>query len=252
MKMIWNNLRQNIIPEFLVTIAGALVLFIIEIYMAKTTAVTYNIELWIDACNILDFFFPLLVTLPFSWRMYFERKDRYIEYVSVRAEKKKYILQKIVSGMIVSFVMVYVIYFVGLLVAVLFVKPEAVIGDGTLQRYLFGMMQAEQPLLFGAIWCVWKAFIGALICAFGYGIALFVDNLFVIALLPFIYCTLENFVTATLRLEMYSFCTSYILNRLSPDSMKISNYGLGTVSFLVIGSVIVFVLFCRKQVKSNE
>lgn len=252
MKMIWNNLKQNIILAFGGTIVAALVLCVIEIYMAKTTAVAYNIELWIDACNILDFFFPLLVTLPFCWRIYFERKDKYIEYVCVREEKKKYIFKKILSGMISSFSMVYVSYFVGLVVAVYVVNPEVVMENDILQRYLFGTMQAEQPLLFGIFWCVWKAFIGALICGFGYVVALVVDNLFVIALLPFIYCTLENFVTATLRLEKYSFCTSYILNRLSPDSMKISNCGIGVVSFLVVGSVIILGLFYRKkQVEVN-
>jgi hypothetical protein len=70
-------------------------------------------------------------------------------------------------------------------------------------------------------------------------IALVVDNIFVVSLSPFIYCTVENFVTGTLHLEKYSITTTYILNRLSPAKMSTVNYFAGLITFVLIGTIVI-------------
>ena len=244
--------KREIILAILVSIVCIIVLCIAEYGVAKGTAVSFPIELWIDGSNILDFFFPLIVTLPFTWTLYYEKKDGFINYAAMRMDKKKYIARKILSGMLIVFIMTFVIYYGGLLISVMFLKPEMVVDDAVLYRYLWGDLQAEKPLLFGAAWCVWKAFIGSVICAFGYMIALVVDNLFVVALFPFLYCTIENFVTGTLNLEEYSIVTTYILNRLSPTGMTIFNYVAGLISFVIIGTIIVMFLENKKKRMENS
>lgn len=247
------QIRQNIVPAILMLFIGVIALCVMATQFSTTTAVTYPIEFWLDACSILDFFFPLIVVLPFTWRMYFDRKNDFLDYASIRTSKKKYISQKIMAGMLTAFVMIYLTYFIGLVYTVKFVEPKTVASDAILYRYMFGAMQAENPILFGAIWCVWKGFVSALICGFGYVIALLVDNIFVISLTPFVYCMVENFVTGTLGLERYSLTTTYILNRLSPTSMRLHNYFVGVATFAVIGGIIIAILVYRKKrVETSE
>lgn len=252
MKKIIYNLKREVLLATVVMIMGIVALCVFEVMTAKTTSIEYNIELWIDGCNILDFFFPLFSTLPFTWILYYERKDRFLCYVSVRTNRKKYLFQKMISGMIVVFLMVFIIYYTGLIVAELFIKPTTIVSDGLLYRYVFGELQAEKPLLFGCVWCIWKGIIGALLCGFGYCISLLADNVFVITLFPFLYCTIENFVTGTLGLERYSICTTYILNRLSPRVMNMFYYCAGLLSFAIIGGVIIIIWNYRKKKVENS
>lgn len=253
MKMLFCNIKREITIASLVASVCIIALCIAEFMISKDTVITHNIEFWIDGSNTLDFFFPIFVSLPFAWRLYFERKDGFLDYISIRTDKRKYIIQKIIAGMTTVFVMVFVIYYVGLVVAELFIEPQSIASDDILLRYVWGDMQAENPLMFGIFWCMWKGFIGALICAFGYGIALLSDNVFVISLLPFLFCTMENFVTGTLGIERFSIYTAFILNRLSPTAMKIYNYFTGVISFVVIGGLIILIWYFRKKwVTSNE
>ncbi|MCD7826201.1 MAG: hypothetical protein LUH14_09615 [Clostridiaceae bacterium] len=240
-------IKYNFIYAGITSLICVAVLIILEVYFSGNTAVAYPIELWIDSCSVLDFFFPLIVTLPFTWKLFYERKDGYMRYVAVRTDKSKYVIQKIISGMALVFVMVVVIYYSGLIAAVVFVEPQIMIEDKILYRYVFGEMQAENPLFFGLLWCAWKGFVGSIIAGFGYSVSMVVDNIFVVVLMPFLYCILENFITGTLQIEQYSICTTYILNRLSPYSMKIFYYCIGVVSFVIFGSLIILLLEYKKK-----
>lgn len=249
---VYKNTREFVLAAVTAMI-GITALVIAELLVAGNTALQYNIELWIEGCSVLDFFFPLFVTIPFTWRIYFERKDGFLNYVSVRINRRKYLRSKLRRDMIIVFLMVFVIYYTGLSIAVFCFKPTVIVEDDFLFRYIWGSIQAKQPLVFGFFWCMWKGLIGAIIYVFGYCIALLADNVFVIAFAPFLYCTIENFVTGTLGLEQYSICTSYILNRLSPKVMKTVHYCAGALSFVIMGSVIVLVwAYRKKQVESSE
>ena len=168
MNLLVKNCKREIRLAFFLSFVCIMLLCILEYDVAKGTAISFPIELWIDGSNILDFFFPLIVTLPFTWMLYYEKKDGFIHYAAVRMDKKKYISRKILSGMLVVFIMTFVIYYSGLLMSVIVLKPETVIDDTHLYRYIWGTLQAEKPLLFGVAWCIWKAFIGSMICLFGY------------------------------------------------------------------------------------
>ena len=160
MNLLVKKSKREILLAFFVSIVCITVLCIAEYGVAKGSAVNFPIELWIDGSNILDFFFPLIVTLPFTWTLYYEKKDGFINYAAMRMDKKKYIVRKILSGVLVVFVMTFVIYYSGLLVSVIVLKPETVVDDARLYEYILGTLQAEKPLLFGVAWCVCKAFIG--------------------------------------------------------------------------------------------
>lgn len=250
MKLLIKNAKWEILLAILVSAVCIIVLSTNEYEVAKGTAISFPIELWIDGSNIVDFFFPLIVTLPFTWMLFYEKKDGFLDYAAMRMDRKTYIIRKILSGMLVVFIMTFVIYYSGLLISVITLRPEMVMDDSSIYQYIGGTLQAEKPLLFGVAWCMWKSFVGTIICAFGYMIALVMNNLFVVAFFPFLYCTIENFVTGTLNLEEYSIVTTYILNRLSPTGMTIFHYVAGLLSFMVIGTIII--IFQENKNKKDE
>jgi len=253
MRTFIGNMKKEMITAAIVACFGIAAICILEIMAAKNTAVTHNIELWIEASNFVDFFFPLFVSLPFVWKIYFERKDGFINYISIRTDCKIYLIKKITAGMATVFVMVFVIYYTGLVFAELVVEPQYIAKEVIIKRYMWGQMKMEMPLIFGMFWCSWKSFVGMMICLFGYAISLLSDNLFVISLVPFLYCMLENFVTGTLGLERYSICTTYILDRLSPDAMTVHNYYIGLITFLFAMIIICGMwMFKDKQVDCSE
>lgn len=244
--------KQEITLSCIAMVIGATILCIAEYMISKNTAICFPIEIWIDGCKILDFFFPLFVTVPFSWMLFYEKKDGFLNYASMRKKRKQYIAGRIVAGMIAALVVTFIIYYIGLLMVVFVLKPKTVVENRVLYRYLWGSFQAENSLVFGMMWCGWKGLIGAVLCAFGYLLALIEDNLFVVSLLPFVYCTIENFVTGTLRLERYSITTAYILNRLSPKNMTVINYFAGIIIFVLIASIIVSIRMKLKRSENDE
>lgn len=253
MNRFMSYMKKEMIMAMVLAVAGIIIMCAIELRIAGNTAVTHNIEIWIEAASFLDFFFPMFVSLPFVWKLYFERKDGFIKYVSMRTDCRKYMAVKMLAGMSSVFVMVFAIYYAGLIFAEIFVEPKAIAQDEILGRYLWGKMQMEAPLMFGALWCVWKGLVGSVICLFGYFVALLSENIFIISLLPFLYCMLENFVTGTIGYERYSIYTSFVLNRLSPDAMRVHNYYAGVIIFVAVtGAIMLVWAFKKKQVDYRE
>ena len=90
------------------------------------------------------------------------------------------------------------------------------------------------PIVFGLIWSLYKAFVATLICLFGQVIALYVGNLFLVLLAPFIYSVLENFITGVLRIPKFSLTTALILRRLSESVMNPINITIGLLIFILV------------------
>ncbi len=246
-KIVTKYMTSDCFYAGIVLVIGIVAMTGLEIYVSKTTAISYPIELWIESSRVIDFFFPLIVTLPFTWQLYHKKKDGFLKYVSVRTNCSKYVLKTVAISLGKIFLMVLLLYYTGIVIAVTLIRPENITADNILERYVFGIVQMNYPLIFGLGWCIWKGIVGIVIATFGYAVALVVDNVFIVSLLPFLYCILENFVTGTLHLEKYSVCTTYILNRLSPYSMRWYYYFVGVVSFIIITAFIVFLCWIHRK-----
>lgn len=219
--------------------------------ISGNSVVNYKIEIWTWACEYVDFFLPLVATLPFAIVLYLQKRNHFIRYASMRMKKNSYVRYQVSAGLILSFSCTWLIYFISLVITVLFVPIVSQGYDNDLASYVFGTYQIRYPLLFGAVWCMWKGINAACFTLFGFMLALYVDNIFIINIVPFLYCMAENLVTALLQIPDYSIITAYVLNRLTPSCMHSWNYLVGTASFLVITSCIV--LFLRgKSVREYE
>lgn len=251
MRYLGRAIQQCLPIAFVVYSMAFLALLASCFVIAGNSVVNYKIEIWTWACEYVDFFLPLVSTLPFAIVLYLQRRNHFIRYASMRMKKNSYVRNHIAAGLLVSFSGTWLIYFLSLVITVFFVPISSQGYDSDLLNYVFGNIQMHHPLLFGLVWCAWKGINAACFTLFGYILALYVDNIFVINIVPFLYCMAENLVTALLEIPDYSIITSYVLNRLTPSCMHVWNYLAGTVSFLLITSCIAFVLR-EKSVRDYE
>lgn len=152
--------------------------------------------------------------------------------ISSRMKEKEYISKQIIITITLAFILV----FISNILAVIFsinIADISVTKKLPLAEYILGNMQMNKPLLFGFIWSIYKASLGALICFMGQIFAKHSKNIFIIIFAPFIYVFLENFVTGLFKISQFSFTTSFILNRLSPSAMNIPNLLVGIISFCI-------------------
>ena len=246
MRLVKNSMKPLIGIFFVALLIGCTLICVSCYWISINTGIKNKIEIWITGCKIVDFFFPLLVTAPFTWSLYIKRKNGFIEYVGMREKKKRYILAEILGGVIFAGILACCIYCIGLVFSLFIFEPQIKVEQDRLAFYLFGQYQVNQPFIFGVLWSLWKGIVAMILCIFGYELSLTVERIFVVVLGPFLYCTLENFITGILGLEQYSVCTSYILNRLSPESMDVYYLFLGLL-IMEIGMFAFFLVFRAKE-----
>lgn len=250
-RLVVNAIKEMIVPMVMMLAAGTAALGISCYMISGNTAIRYDVEMWIEGCTVIDFFLPLIASLPFTIFLFMERKDGFLNYAAVRTSRTEYSLSQIIAGMLLAAIMVFLIYFVGLLFSLYLLTPSTYSDRNYLSGYLFGRYQAEHPVLFGFIWCIWKGIVASLFVAFGFGLSLVLDNMFVIAIAPFIYCMAENLITGMLQIPQYSIITSFVLNRLSPSAMHIWNYVTGVIVFVFLSLLIIGIAKNRKEILND-
>lgn len=82
-KMLGTAIRRNILPFLLTTLAGVVLMVIAIFNVANTYSLYYRIEIWITAVPFFSMIYPLLSSVPFCWRFFYERKDGYLKYTVI-------------------------------------------------------------------------------------------------------------------------------------------------------------------------
>ena len=72
MQYLIRSFRKFIVPSLACTLLITTVLTVICFITVNNTAICNRIEIWIEACDYVDFFLPLIVSLAFSPFFYFE------------------------------------------------------------------------------------------------------------------------------------------------------------------------------------
>ena len=242
MKLFRKMLLEICPTAILMTFLGSIILSIACYIVSTNTSIYYPIEIWIEACSWLDFFLPLIAVAPFAYTLYMKRKNSYLTYIAVRMDKNKYIHTNIMAGMVTVAMSVFIIYFSSLVISINVFYHGADLKNKYLLNYIFGTMQAKHPIVFGLVWCLWKGVVASLFTWFGYRLSLYINQIFLISILPFLYCMAENMCLSLLGIPTLSLTTTFVLNRLSPKAMHIWNYGFGIISYIIVAIVILCIL----------
>lgn len=234
MKLFFNISRRILSTTFLTTIIYGLVL-LLSVYLHNSNSrIEHLISPYIIGSDVVDFFLGIIISIPFAIHTYFLKKNNLLTYVQVRISRKKYLFVHRLALITQCFLMVFLVNVSGIVFSTLIAKP---VEDGvvqTLEPYILGDMQMNNPILFSLLWALQKATLASLICLFAQIIALYIDNFFLAMLIPFVYIQLENFILAVLGLEKFSLTTALVLNRLSPEVMSVSNICISVGMFILL------------------
>ena len=101
--MLGTAIRRNILPFLLTTLAGVVLMVIAIFNVANTYSLYYRIEIWITAVPFFSMIYPLLSSVPFCWRFFYERKDGYLKYTVNRYPLKRYVIENFVAFRVIGF-----------------------------------------------------------------------------------------------------------------------------------------------------
>ena len=221
LRLMKNEWRKVRFPVLFVTLLLCIVMSVLSCTLYREYRICYDIEAWEIGTELIDFLFPLLVTLPLCWNLYYEQKNHFLFYVRPRVKLRRYLWAKWQVQAAGAFLILFFPYVCSALFA-LYVKepvePYVPPAEGTAFEHVFLGCFTGTPLLYAVILSLWKGILGILVFTLGFVLALYEKNIFVILTGPFIYVVLENFILSVLRLEKYRLIVSFAPTSVAADA----------------------------------
>lgn len=244
MNVEWKKVRVTVIGTTLLILIVACIL---SLTMYQNYVVQYDLEAWEIGTEFFSFVFPLFVVLPLCWNIFYERKDNFMLYVLSRVSEKKYLTAKWFVYAASAFFLLFLPY-MGSAIAALYVNPPLNTVNAAQFEHVFLNVFTKMPLLYAFLLSCWKGFIGILVMSFGFVIAMYVKNIFVVLTGSFIYAILENFILAVLRKEQYRLVTAFEPSTISAGAVGISSFLVGP---LLLMAVIAFTIIYFRWIKKT-
>lgn len=253
MKFVISELKKIWKVCTVVTIAATIAYMWLAYGIQDTYSVFHNIECWSIASQYLGLFYVLLVVGPVCWIIVSERKNNYLIYVLPRVSRKKYITVKWAVSAGMAFLSIFLISFVTLLF-VLYVMPDVVpclplSEDYSLTNYYKGYYLVNTPLLYGFVLSCWRGIMAALYATLGFTLALFVNNLLVVMVTPFILDLLASYVLGTMGYAWMDTMTAFDPTRVRSE--VVSKYTFLFAAAIIIAEIIA-VVFYYKIIKREK
>lgn len=240
-------------PVLIVLFVATIASMILSSTLYKNYALEYDLEAWEVGMEYISFLFPLIVTVPIGWLMYYERKDNFIIYTLPRVSKKKYLLSKWIVLAGSAGTSMFIIMFAGVLTA-LYLKPEIVpelvfvdpitgeLISQILSHHFMGELFVNHPLVYGLLLSVWRGLLAALVATFAFVLSLYIENLFIILTGPFIYGILENFILSILEIPQYRLVTAF-----DPTAVaNVNGYSFVAGPLLLVFFIVLLVFYVKK------
>ena len=100
---------------------------ILTCVLQRDYTVYFHIDAWEIGTEYIALLFPLFVTIPVCWQLYYERRDRFIVYTLPRISKQKYLSIKWAACALSGFCILFIPYVMSLLCALYVVTPANVL-----------------------------------------------------------------------------------------------------------------------------
>lgn len=224
---------------------------ILTCVLQRDYTVYFHIDAWEIGTEYIALLFPLFVTIPVCWQLYYERRDRFIVYTLSRISRQKYLSIKWAACALSGFCILFIPYVMSLLCALYVVTPANVLPPHDKYSHFLLTLYVQFPLIYGLLLSAWKALLGVLTMTFGFVLALFSRNIFVILTAPFVYVILENFILASLSSASLDLATYRFVTAFEPTCKVYINLGsfiVGPVLMcLVIGAIILYYTKVKRQ-----
>lgn len=234
---------KKMYPSVIVTL---LLLTIISCFLTctlhKDYMIQFNLDAWEVGTEYFSFLYPLFVVIPLCENLYHERKNNFLLYVAPRVSLKKYLTAKWIVYAISAFSILFVPYIISAFFAVYVNEP--VIYENISFSHVLREVYIQNPILYALLLSCWKGIIGVLIMTFGFILAMYVKNIFLILTGPFLYSVLENFILSIVQLGKYRLVVSYDPTCISANSYNIGSIIVGPILLIVV--TVVTMLFLKK------
>lgn len=241
--------EKKLAGPVLVTLGALTVLTcVLSCTLYQSYAIYYDIDAWEIGTEFWGLLFPLFVTVPICWELYYERRDHFLVYTLPRRNKKHYLGTKWCACAFAAFLLLFVPYFLSAVFALYVKQPAELMPPYEGYQHIFHRLYTETPLLYAFLLALWKGFLGVLTMTFGFVLALYGNNIFVILTGPFIYVILENFILSVLRLEMYRFVTAFEPTSIINSAIHPGSFVIGP---LLMGGVIALIAYYYARLKER-
>lgn len=245
--MLWLELKKIRKPVMAAMLGTTALTCILTCTLYRNYRISFRLDPWEIGTEYLGLLFPLLVTVPVCWQLYYERRDRFIVYTLPRVSKLDYLAVKWLACALSAFLILFVPYFLSAL-CVLYTASPALKPANENYDHVFHSLYAQAPLLYALLLSLWKSLLGVLVMTFGFALALYGKNIFVILTAPFIYTVLENFGWAILGMPTYRLITAFEPTSLSSDAVTGASFIVGPVLLCaVIGFVVLYYVKLKRR-----
>ena len=198
--------------------------------------------------RLLEQYLPMVEELVESVRA---RQHEYNNRMMAISAAVKYLSIKWAACALSGFCILFIPYVMSLLCALYVVTPANVLPPHDKYSHFLLTLYVQFPLIYGLLLSAWKALLGVLTMTFGFVLALFSRNIFVILTAPFVYVILENFILASLSSASLDLATYRFVTAFEPTCKEYINLGsfiFGPVLMcLVIGAIILYYTKVKRQ-----
>ena len=124
----------------------------------------------------------------------------------------------------------------------IYVKPPVVPFVENPFSHIFENAFIKAPLLYAVALSLWRGIVSLFVMTFGFVLALYCKNIFVILTGPFMYSILENFVLAILRLERLRLVVAFDPTTINPEVVSIFSFFFGPIVLSIVIGLTAFLL----------
>lgn len=236
-------------PVLVTTCLLTLLTCILSCTLYREYSIRFELDPWEIGTEFLSLLFPLFVAVPVCWQLYYERRDRFLTYTLPRIGKRRYLFTKWCACAVSAFIIITIPYFISALFALYVRTPQELRPLSEGYNHVFLSLYAESPVLYALLLSLWKGGLGILTMTFGFVLALYGSNVFIILTGPFIYVVLENFFWAILGVPELRFVTAFEPTSLSAQAVHAQSFIAGPI---VMCSVVGVVAFYFHKVKKRS
>ena len=236
--MLWLELKKIRKPVLAAMLGTTVLTCILTCTLYRGYSIYFRLDPWEIGTEYLGLLFPLLVTVPVCWQLYYERRNRFIVYTLPRISKIGYLKAKWLASALSAFLILFMPYFFSGLCTLYAVNPTMWIPSEN-YIHVFHNLYTQTPLIYVLLLSLWKSFLGVLVMTFGFVLAMYGKNIFVILTMPFIYTVLENFGWSILGMPQFRFVTAFEPSCLSSHVVTVAYLAVGPLLLCVVIGVVV-------------
>lgn len=245
--LIRTEFKKISLPVLLTTAVLAVAMSVLSCTLYQNYTLYYDLEAWEVGTEWLSLLYPLFVVIPLCWNLYYERKNNFLLYIMPRVPVKKYLAAKWIAYALGAFSIMAVPYVLSAACALYAKAPVVPPADGMFE-HVFQNAFTQTPLRYAVLLSCWRGIIGVLMMSFGFALALYCKNIFVILTGPFMYAILENFILSILHLEQYRLVVAFDPTCVNNRVVSALSLFVGPVLLLlVIGLTIFFLARIQKN-----